>query len=43
LHLYAKGGHAFGLRATSLPIDRWPDLVDLWLHSVGMLAPRQGR
>jgi acetyl esterase/lipase len=43
LHLYAKGGHAFGLRATNLPIGRWPDLVDLWLHSVGMLGPRQGR
>ncbi len=24
MHLYAEGGHAFGLRATKLPIGRWP-------------------
>jgi acetyl esterase/lipase len=38
LHLYAKGGHAFGLRATNLPIGRWPQLVEQWLHTIGMLA-----
>ncbi len=38
LHLYAKGGHAFGLRATSLPIGRWPQLVEQWLHTIGMLG-----
>jgi acetyl esterase/lipase len=37
LHLYAKGGHAFGLRATNLPIGRWPQLVEQWLHTIGML------
>jgi len=26
LHLYAEGGHAFGLRQTRLPITRWPQL-----------------
>ena len=43
LHLYAKGGHAFGLRATNLPIGRWPQLVEQWLHTVGMLGSQQGR
>ena len=43
LHLYAKGGHAFGLRATNLPIGRWPELVEQWLHTIGMLGPQQGR
>jgi acetyl esterase/lipase len=38
LHLYAKGGHAFGLRATNLPIGRWPELVERWLHTIGMLG-----
>jgi len=37
MHLYAKGGHAFGLRATTLPIGRWPQLVEQWLHTIGML------
>ena len=39
MHLYAQGGHAFGLRPTSLPITRWPQLVDTWLHTIGMLSP----
>ncbi|HEX5422271.1 MAG TPA: alpha/beta hydrolase [Candidatus Acidoferrales bacterium] len=37
MHLYAHGGHAFGLRPTKLPITHWPDLVDTWLHTIGML------
>jgi acetyl esterase/lipase len=43
LHLYAKGGHAFGLRRTDLPIGRWPQLVEQWLRSIRMLGPRQDR
>ena len=39
MHLYAKGGHAFGLRRTSLPITRWPALVDTWLRTIGVLPP----
>ena len=38
MHLYAKGGHAFGVRATKLPISRWPQLVEEWLHTIGMLG-----
>jgi len=42
MHLYAKGGHAFGLRRTKLPVTAWPQLVDTWLESIGMLpAPQQ--
>lgn len=36
LHLYAQGGHAFGLRVTPFPITTWPQLVETWLHSIGM-------
>jgi acetyl esterase/lipase len=36
MHLYAKGGHAFGLRAARLPIGQWPTLVEQWLRSIGM-------
>jgi acetyl esterase/lipase len=37
MHLYAEGGHAFGLRPTKYPITRWPSLVETWLHTIGML------
>ena len=37
MHLYAKGGHAFGLRPTNLPITHWPALVETWLVGIGML------
>jgi acetyl esterase/lipase len=37
MHLYAEGGHAFGLRHTSLPITDWPRLVETWLRTIGML------
>ncbi len=36
LHLYAEGGHAFGLRRTKSPITAWPQLVETWLRTIGM-------
>jgi acetyl esterase/lipase len=36
MHLYAHGGHAFGLRPTTDPITRWPTLVDTWLATLGI-------
>lgn len=38
LHIYAKGGHAFGLRATKLPITHWPKLADAWLRRIGVIG-----
>ena len=40
MHLYARGGHAFGLRPTSEPITSWPALADAWLHLIGVLPKR---
>jgi acetyl esterase/lipase len=37
MHLYAKGGHAFGLRHTKDPITDWPELVDVWMKTIGMV------
>lgn len=37
MHLYAHGGHAFGLRRTGMPITAWPDLAEAWLRTIGML------
>lgn len=39
MHLYAQGGHAFGLRRTKLPITRWPQLVETWLETIGVISP----
>jgi acetyl esterase/lipase len=38
IHLFAHGGHAFGLRPTTMPITHWPALAEQWLHSIGMLS-----
>jgi len=38
MHLYAQGGHAFGLRRTKLPITGWPQLVETWLRTIGMVS-----
>ena len=38
LHSYAQGGHAFGLRPTKLPVTRWPQLVETWLGTIGMIS-----
>lgn len=37
MHLYAHGGHAFGLRKTQLPITQWPRLVERWLGEIGVV------
>lgn len=37
MHLYARGGHAFGLRRTELAVTAWPQLVEVWLVSIGMI------
>lgn len=39
MHLYAKGGHAFGLRPSKLPVSKWPRLVETWLETIGIVEP----
>ena len=43
MHLYAQGGHAFGLRPSKLPITQWPRLVETWLGTIGMVDAPRGR
>ena len=38
MHLYAQGGHAFGLRRSELPITRWPQLMETWLETIGITS-----
>jgi acetyl esterase/lipase len=35
LHLYANGGHGFGMRTKNLPTDRWIELLGTWLEAQG--------
>ena len=42
LHVYVRGGHAFGLRRTESPITAWPELVEAWLGATGVTG-RTGR
>ncbi|MEO5774586.1 MAG: alpha/beta hydrolase [Sphingomicrobium sp.] len=37
MHIYAEGGHGFGLRRTDKPVTHWTDLVERWLHTIGIL------
>ncbi len=39
LHIYAQGGHGYGLRRSELPVTRWPELVETWLHTIKILPP----
>jgi acetyl esterase/lipase len=38
MHLYAEGGHGFGLRKTKFPVTGWPVLVEKWLGTIGMIS-----
>lgn len=37
VHLFAKGGHAFGLRKSDQPVGLWPQLVERWMKEIRVL------
>ena len=38
MHLYAQGGHGFGLRPSKYPVStEWPRLAEKWLNTIGMI------
>ncbi len=39
LHIYAKGGHGFGMLQRGLPTDHWIDRFGDWLEVEGLLKP----
>lgn len=42
LHLFASGGHNFGLRRPDAPVGAWPALAEAWLARLGILpAPER--
>jgi acetyl esterase/lipase len=40
LHIYAEGGHGYGLRRTALPVTTWPDTAKIWLHTIRVLQAK---
>jgi acetyl esterase/lipase len=38
MHLYAEGGHGFGMRKQQLPSDRWIERFGDWLQASGLLV-----
>lgn len=42
MHIYAQGGHGYGLRRTALPVTNWPQQMETWFHTIQIqpaLAP----
>jgi acetyl esterase/lipase len=39
LHIYAQGGHGFGMNKRGLPIDHWIERFGDWLEAQGLLKP----
>lgn len=37
LHLYATGGHGFGMHPVGKPEENWPAVAAAWLHGLGMV------
>jgi acetyl esterase/lipase len=42
LHVYAEGGHGYGLRRTDFPITNWPKTFEVWLGSIKILPAESG-
>lgn len=40
MHLFARGGHAFGLRMKDAPVAAWTGLAERWMQDIGMLPKR---
>jgi len=40
VHIYARGGHGFGMKQQGLPVDAWPQRVVEWMGSMGFLGEK---
>jgi len=43
LHIYASGGHGFGMRPGDNPSSTWPRRCEDWLRERGLLKPAESR
>jgi acetyl esterase/lipase len=39
LHVFARGGHGFGMIKQNMPVDHWIDLLGDWLDWQGLMKP----
>jgi acetyl esterase/lipase len=42
LHIYATGGHGYGMRATGKPHATWPQRCEEWMRDQGILKRKEG-
>jgi acetyl esterase/lipase len=40
LHIFAKGGHGYGLRPSANAVSHWPQHCEAWLRAMGFLERR---
>ncbi len=40
MHIFATGGHGYGLRKTAEPVTQWPQLAEGWLRSRGLITSK---
>src|SRR5258708_3116589 len=41
LHVYASGGHGFGLRPSEHPASTWPQRCEEWMRNRGLIMSRE--
>jgi len=41
MHLYASGGHGYGLRASDKLVTTWPKRAEEWMRSLGLLEGKR--
>ncbi|MEO7145203.1 MAG: alpha/beta hydrolase [Bryobacteraceae bacterium] len=39
MHIYASGGHGFGMKASGLPVATWPDRLKAWMVDKKLMQP----
>src|SRR5690606_6332715 len=43
MHIYAVGGHGYGLRPSTAPVSVWPKRLEEWLRWSEILKPAMSR
>ena len=38
MHLFAQGGHGYGLRPSGKAVTSWPRLAEEWMRGAGLLS-----
>ncbi len=40
MHVYSTGGHGFGMLPSNRPVAAWPQRLEEWMKSTGLLKPK---